>query len=115
MAIPELVTGAAILAQAGVDTPDAEETAWADVCAQAVQAGVVRRVDRAADDPVWDEATPELMDAALIAGVEAYKRRDAPFGVTGYADLQGIAVRVARDYIDTVAPILDRWRHVAIG
>lgn len=115
MPIPELVTGAAILAQAGVTAPTEEDQTWADLCAGAVQAGIVRRVDRDPEDPTWLDAEPELMDAALVAGVEAYKRRDAPFGVTGYADLQGIAVRVARDYIDTVGPILDRWRRVAIG
>lgn len=115
MAIPVLVTGDAILTQAGTDSPEADDQEWADACAAATQAGIVRRIDRPDDDPTWDVATPELSEAALIAGVEAYKRREAPFGVTGYADLQGIAVRVARDPIETVGPILDRWRKVAIG
>jgi hypothetical protein len=42
--------------------------------------------------------------------VEAYKRREAPFGVTGFADLEGAAVRVARDSLEGVKPGLARWR-----
>jgi hypothetical protein len=115
------VTGAAILAQAGVTSPTAGETSWADACAKAVSAGIDGRLcwdDRPVTSPPWapsQAATDEITANALLAGAEAYARRQAPFGVTSYQDLQGAAVRVARDYLDGIGPQLDRWRYVAAG
>lgn len=113
------VTGAAILAHAGVTTPTAGESAWADACAKAVSAGIDARLawaDRPVTTPPWapsQAATDEIIGNALTAGAEAYARKQAPFGVTGYQDLQGAAVRVARDYLEGIRPQLDRWRYVA--
>jgi hypothetical protein len=44
-----------------------------------------------------------------MAGGEAYKRREAPFGVTGYNDMEGNAIRLARDYLEGVKPVIDRY------
>jgi hypothetical protein len=87
---------------------------WAEACAAAVSAGFDRRLDGA----VWvnPPALPdELRAAARLAGIECYKRREATFGVTGYVDLQGAAIRVARDYLEAAAPIIARYATVGIA
>jgi len=106
------VTADAILTQAGAPVPASpDDTQWAGICAAAVDAGLNKKLigQLIPDGPVDPNAAPELSWVALGAGVEAYKRREAVFGVTGYSDLQGIAIRVARDYLDAYAPILDRY------
>jgi hypothetical protein len=102
-------SGTAIIGLVGATSPSAADTAWADRCATAVNAQVDEYlgVDAWAPDPDRDEAIAQLAD---LAGVEAYKRREAPFGVTGFADLEGAAVRVARDSLEGVKPGLARWR-----
>jgi hypothetical protein len=109
------VDGAAILAQVGIATPSAEETAWADACADAIDAGIDARLDGSAVDADYPELYPELTWAALIAGADAYKRRETPFGVTGYADLTGAALRVARDPLEAIAPIIGRYATAGIA
>lgn len=100
------VDGAAILADAGVAAPTADDTQWAELCAAAVSGGMDSRLEGAV---LTDPPPVELQWSALRAGVEAYKRREATFGITGYADLQGAAIRVARDYLEGFAPILERY------
>jgi hypothetical protein len=113
----EWVTGAAILVQSGAYsdplTAPAADSQWADACAAAVNAGIDYRLT--GGEPWVDPAPPEIVWAALGAGVEAYKRREATFGITGYVDLQGAAIRVARDYLEAVAPILARYATVGIA
>lgn len=98
------VTGAQILSFVGVTTPAAADTQWADAVAAAVDSGITVRLNGAT---VTDDS--ELTAAALLAGAEAYKRREATFGLTGYADLEGNAIRVARDYLAGIAPMIDRY------
>jgi len=86
---------------------------WADLCAQAVSAAIDLRMTGVAILDVAD--FPELVVAARAAGVEAYKRREAVFGLTGYVDLQGAAIRLARDYLEGVAPLIARYATVGIG
>ena len=105
------VTGAQVLAFVGVMTPSADETDWADACASAVDAAITSRLGGAViADP--SPALDELTVAARLAAAEAYKRKEATFGITGYSDLQGAAIRVARDYMDSVYPLVNRWRIV---
>jgi hypothetical protein len=110
--VTEWVTGAAILAQAGVTSPATGDVEWSEACAAAVSAGFDARLVDAVwpGPPIEPPVLPaELTWSALTAGVEAYKRREATFGITGYVDLQGAAIRVARDYLEAVAPILERY------
>jgi hypothetical protein len=86
---------------------------WADACASAVSAGLDMRLFGTVIDPLALPA--ELTWAALMAGVEAYKRREATFGLTGYVDLQGAAIRVARDYLESIGPIIARYATVGIA
>lgn len=102
------VTGAQILTFVGAKTPTAEDTEWADMVASAVVSGMTVRLNGAvivSPSPAEDE----LNAALLIGGAEGYKRREATFGLTGYADLEGAAIRVARDYLEGVRPLIDRY------
>jgi hypothetical protein len=109
----EWVTGPDILAHWNVRVPSPEDSTWAELCASAVNAGIGRRLEDVVlvfpIEPVGSTMYAELRYAAVLAGAEAYKRREAAFGVTGYSDLQGIAIRVARDYLETVSPIIARY------
>lgn len=104
--MPLTLTGVQILAFVGVKVPSPDETAWADACAAGVVDGIIQRLNGAA---ITDPAPTELQNVALMGGAECYKRREAIFGMTGYADLEGAAIRVARDYLDGVRPIIDRY------
>ena len=106
------VTADAILLQAGAPVPPSvADTEWATICADAVSVGLDARLQ----DVIVDPLNAELLWIALESGVEAYKRREAVFGVTGYSDLQGIAIRVARDYLDSYAPIIGRYTTPGLG
>jgi hypothetical protein len=37
------------------------------------------------------------------------------YGLTGYVDLEGAAIRVARDYLEGVAPIIARYASIGIA
>ena len=105
------VTGAQVLAFVGITSPSADETDWSDACAAAVDAAITSRLNGGiVPDP--SPALDEITVAARLAAAEAYKRKEATFGVTGYSDIQGAAIRVARDYMEGVRPLLDRWRIV---
>jgi len=111
------IDGATILERAGNANPTTEDSEWADAAASAVNAGIDRRIEGSPivappidpPVPVDPAAFPELLVAASYAGVETYKRKEAAFGLTGYVDLQGAAIRVARDYLEAVAPIIARY------
>jgi len=102
------VTGAQILTFVGNKTPATEDTEWADAIAKALTSGLTVRLNGAviADGSIAED---ELNVALRLAGAEGYKRREATFGLTGYADLEGAAIRVARDYLDSVRPQIDRY------
>jgi hypothetical protein len=111
----EWVTAETILKRAGAPaTPDANDTEWAEACADAVNAGFDKRLE-GTDYVIPGPLPAELIFAAQTAGVEAYKRREAVFGITGYVDLQGAAIRVSRDYLDAVEPILARYASPGIA
>ena len=106
------VTGAEVLAFVGASAPTSIETEWAEACANAVESDIsVRLAGAVIEEP--SGAHDALCVAARLAAAETYKRKEATFGVTGFSDLQGTAVRVARDYMDSVYPIINRYRIVA--
>jgi hypothetical protein len=102
----EWVTGAEVLAFVGIDAPSPGESTWSTAVAEAVSTAIDRRLNGGTVPPE-DEA--EVRVAATLAAAEAFRRRSAPFGVTGYSDLAGVAIRVARDYLEGVKPLVDRW------
>ena len=101
------VTGDGVLLFVGVTDPTPGETVWADSVAKAVSSGIDTRLNGGVVPPGY--ATEEVQVAATLAAAEAFKRAAAPFGVTGYADLSGVAIRVARDYLEGVKPLVDRY------
>jgi hypothetical protein len=115
------VSAEQILAAVGFTDPAAAssaDAAWAGECAAAVNAGLDRRLDGSSwvAPLIEPEVLPaELVLAARYAGVETYKRREAAFGLTGFVDLQGAAIRIARDYLEAVAPIIARYATVGIA
>jgi len=109
----EWVTAATILERAGAQNPSPADTDWAEASAAAVNAGFDRALEGATY--VSPPAPPELVWAASVAGVETYKRREATFGLTGYVDLQGAAIRIARDYLEAQRPILARYATFGLG
>jgi len=108
------VTGSEILAHVRVTAPTSLDTSWANACAGAVNAGINAYLGTAAADPS-PEMAAEISANALTAGGDAYRRRDAPFGLSSYSDISGVATRVARDYLEGIRPQLERWRTVADG
>lgn len=86
--------------------PSTDESAWADACALAVVDGINARMNGAV---MPDPAPNELVVAANLAAAECFKRREATFGLTGYADMEGAAIRISRDYLTGVAPLIDRY------
>jgi len=102
------VTGAQILTFVGNKTPATGDSEWADAIAKAITSGLTVRLNGAVIvDP--SPAEDELNVALLLAGAEGYKRREATFGLTGYADLEGSAIRVAKDYLEGMRPLIDRY------
>jgi hypothetical protein len=100
--------GAAILTFVGNKNPEQEDTDWADMVAKALVSGMTQRLNGAVIASP-SGAEDEINVALLLGGAEGYKRREATFGLTGYADLEGNAIRIARDYLDGVKPLIDRY------
>jgi hypothetical protein len=102
------LTGTQILAFVGKSAPTTADTEWADMVAAAILSGLTTRLNGA----VILDASPaesELNVAMLLAGAEGFKRKEATFGLTGYADMEGNAIRVARDYLSGMQPLIDRY------
>lgn len=102
------LTGAQILEFVGNKNPEPEDTTWADMVAKSLVSGLTSRLNGAVITSP-SGAEDELNVALLIGGAEGYKRREATFGLTGYADLEGSAIKVAKDYLDGVKPLINRY------
>jgi hypothetical protein len=98
-------TGAEILAFVGATSPSAPETAWADACASAVEAGITTRLNGVTIDPYPQPMQDELEVAAMLAGANCYKRREASYS----NDINGSAANIAGDYLEGIKPIADRY------
>ena len=101
------VDAAAVLAYCGVKSPSPAETEWATKVANAVESGIAVRLNGAVildPSPAFDE----ISLAATYAAGEAYKRKEVPFGGSGFADTATANV-LARDYLASVAPQIDRY------
>lgn len=96
-----------ILNYVAVKHPNETEQAWAELCAEAVNDGITVRLNGA---PIADPVgVSELHSAAIMAGGEMYKRREAPFAVTGFTDVDGNAISLSRDYLTGIKTIIDRY------
>ena len=133
--VAPIISGDDVLTFAGVTQPTPADTEWADLIAAGVSDGIYEYLDWSGPMPSegvrldqdlldapdanldgqgsWDQR-PEIQMAARLAASEAWRRRDAPFGSTGYLDpTSGALIRLARDYLEGVKPVLFRYRNMA--
>jgi len=101
------VTGAAILTHVGAVAPSATDTAWADDCADAVEAAIATMLDGLVVAS-GSAAEAELTFAALQDGAAAYIERKAPHGVLSIGP-DGETVRLGADIIRALRPVLRRY------
>jgi hypothetical protein len=89
----------------------------AQMVAAAINADIGRVLDRPnpLDDPILVAGDASIRAAAAQAGINAYGRFDTKFDSAGYADMNGQAIKVARDALAYVQPQLERWRRIAVG
>lgn len=111
MAAP-YVTGALILAHVRkTDTATADDEAWSDTCAAAVEEYIAWRLDGVTPSAGQEDA---IRRAALQDGAAAYVERDAPHGILSMGP-DGEAVRLGRDIARALIPVLTRVGTVGIG
>jgi alpha-D-ribose 1-methylphosphonate 5-triphosphate synthase subunit PhnI len=109
----DFLTGPELLAYvAGDTTPAADDGAWADDVAAAVNAALTRELDYPVDTVMSPESVADLHVAALAIGAERMKRREAPFGIAGY-DVSGGAVRISGDDLAAGRVAIVRWAYSA--
>jgi hypothetical protein len=112
----QLTTLARELLQLSPDDPDMPRLTR---CADATIDAVADYLDppvadgQAARDVIFLDGQPvvsSLTESCVLVTVEAYKRKDAPFGIAGQWSTDGLAVRVSRDWLDPVKPQLQPKR-----
>lgn len=101
----EWTTGAAILAHAGAAPGSPVEIEWSELCAAAINAGIDARLEGAIYTA--PPLPPELVRAALSAGVLTFKSREA--------NVDAQLPSVAGDAIATIEPILERYATTGIA
>lgn len=63
------------------------------------------------DDITQTQPIPDpITDACITVLVEQYRRKDAPFGITGAWAADGVALRVSRDWLDPVHHVLQPYK-----
>jgi hypothetical protein len=107
----EWVTPDQGLAFVRIIVPTAAETDWANTLAAAINSGIDGYLG--AGFQVDYPPQPEILASAQRAFGYAWKYREAPFGEAQWLDEQGGSVRLARDWIDPIKPILNRYRDVS--
>lgn len=105
------VTGAEIIAKAAVPSPTTDDTEWADLCADALESVIARRLEGITPSA---GQVDELERAALLDGLAAYAERKAPHGVLSFGP-DGDAVRLGRDIVRALEPVLFRIAGPGIG
>lgn len=103
------VTGAQILTHVGKTSPTAADTAWAGLCADAIEGAIVARLD--GETPSADGIN-ELEVAALTDGAALFNSRAAPHGVLSIGP-DGDAVRLGADSLRAVTRVLTRVHSTA--
>jgi len=105
------LTTASGLAFVRVTNPSQGESDWASMLSVAINTAISAYLgDVALASPAW----AEIDAAAHRAFGYAWKYREAPFGEAQWLDEQGGAVRLARDWIEPIKPILNRWRDATV-
>ncbi len=75
---------------------------------------VIQQIDLYLDHsgPPFNEGAvqPTVTTSAILALVDAYRRKDATFGIIGAWSPDGVALRVSRDWLDGVKASLQPFR-----
>jgi hypothetical protein len=98
------VTGAQILTHVGKGSPSPDDTAWADLCAGAIEGAIAERLDGNTPDA---DGVAELDVAALTDGAALFNSRGAPHGILSVGP-DGEAVRLGSDTLRALLPVLHR-------
>lgn len=76
---------------------------------------VIALVDEYLDDPgnpfnTLGPVPPAVTTSCILALIDAYRRKDATFGIVGAWSPDGVALRVSRDWLDGVKASLQPYR-----
>lgn len=102
------VTSTSGLAFVRIPSPSEGEQAWADMLAVAINSGIAHYINT----PVTFTGKLEVRAAAHRAFGYAWKYREAPFGEAQALNEEGLSIRLAKDWLDQIKPVLDRYRDV---
>lgn len=91
-------------------TPTDPDLSWLAQLADAVVELIVEYLDAGADVVVGATVRPSITSSAILALVDAYRRKDATFGIVGAWSPDGTAVRISRDWLDGVKAALQPHR-----
>lgn len=86
---------------------------WLRRLSAAIMARVAAHLDEAVPfdaDPAAVAIPDPVTEACITALVEAYRRKEAAFGIIGAFDANGVAMRVSRDWLDPVYAALQPYR-----
>jgi hypothetical protein len=98
------VTAAAILEHAGRGSPTAEETAWAELVADALEAEIAHRLAGVTIDANLEAI---VRRAAVQDGAAGFAERQAPHGVV---NVDGVdVIRLGRDLVRALGPVFRRY------
>jgi len=103
------VTGANILDHVDKSSPSAYETAWAGLCADAIEGAIAARLDGETPDA---GGVDELEVAARTDGAALFKSKSAPSGIQSIGP-DGDAIRLGADSLRAVTPVIRRIHSVA--
>ena len=103
----KLVEFARVRLNLAVDDPDLP---WLAQLADSVVELIARYVDSPASVFDGGSVLPSITTASVLALIDAYRRKDATFGIIGAWSPDGVALRVSRDWLDGVKASLQPHR-----
>jgi len=107
------VTAAEILTHAGVTSPTAGDTEWAQDVAAAIEAEIAFGMLDVTVDPGSDTEAA-IRAAALTDAAAAYVSRKAPHGILSVGP-DGEAVRLGSDIVRALRPVFRRYGTAGIA
>jgi len=93
--------------------PQDPDVDWLQRLSQAIMARIADHLDGVVPfdaDPSTTAIPDPVTEACITALVEAYRRKEAAFGIIGAFDANGVAMRVSRDWLDPVYAALQPYR-----
>jgi hypothetical protein len=105
----KLVEFARVRLNLAVNDPDIP---WLGMLADSVIELISEYVDNPGDGPIdaGGNVKPSVTTSSVLALIDAYRRKDATFGIIGAWSPDGVALRVSRDWLDGVKASLQPHR-----